>query len=186
MTGSWRLWGASRAPRIGRRADRRGQSLVEFALILPVFLMMTLAIVDGARIFNAYVSLTNGVREAALFAADGKGYLSFCTTVAGKAASPAVSVPCPAGTAAVNKVNDPDNIAYRIDAESSGMDASLVVLSKPSCDGTPCDSVSGVVTNVTVSASYPVGLFVTSLPVIGSVWGNPVMLSATTTARVLP
>jgi Flp pilus assembly protein TadG len=51
-----------------RRKDR-GQSLVEFALVLPLVLLLTLGIVDAARLFAADVSLTNGVREAALFAA---------------------------------------------------------------------------------------------------------------------
>ena len=52
---------------------RRGQALVEFALVLPVLLLMTLGVVDGARVFTAHVVLANAVREATLFASVGTG-----------------------------------------------------------------------------------------------------------------
>lgn len=53
-----------------RSASRHGQSLVEFALILPLLLLLTLGIVDTARLFTATVALSNGVREAALYASE--------------------------------------------------------------------------------------------------------------------
>jgi Flp pilus assembly protein TadG len=49
-----------------RRAS--GQAIAEFALLLPAFLALTLGVVDGARLFGAYVPLTNAVREGALYA----------------------------------------------------------------------------------------------------------------------
>lgn len=45
-----------------------GQAIAELALLLPVFLALTLGVVDGARLFGAYVPLTNAVREGALYA----------------------------------------------------------------------------------------------------------------------
>jgi Flp pilus assembly protein TadG len=45
-----------------------GQAIAEFALLLPVFLAVTVGIVDGARLFGAYIPLTNAVREGALYA----------------------------------------------------------------------------------------------------------------------
>lgn len=42
-----------------------GQSLVEFALVLAPLLLLLLAIVQFGFIFNAYVTLTNAVREGA-------------------------------------------------------------------------------------------------------------------------
>jgi hypothetical protein len=51
-----------------RRRRSRGQSLVEFALVLPIFLLLFFAIVDfGSAIFT-YNSLTNAAREGARLA----------------------------------------------------------------------------------------------------------------------
>ena len=46
----------------------RGQSLVEFALVLPIFLLIVMGIVDLGRGVFAYNSVTNGAREAARLA----------------------------------------------------------------------------------------------------------------------
>ncbi|HXG36895.1 MAG TPA: TadE family protein [Dehalococcoidia bacterium] len=43
----------------------RGQGLVEFALVLPLFLVLLFAIIDFGMGFSAKVSLTNSVREGA-------------------------------------------------------------------------------------------------------------------------
>jgi Flp pilus assembly protein TadG len=53
-------------PTRGRaRASTRGQSLVEFSLVLmPLFLIM-LGIIQFGFIFNAYISMTNSTRDAA-------------------------------------------------------------------------------------------------------------------------
>ena len=50
---------------------RRGQSLVEFALIMPMLLMITFGIVEFGRVLNAYIMCTNGAREGARAAAVG-------------------------------------------------------------------------------------------------------------------
>ncbi len=65
-TGERRAPGA-RAPRRGRRP--RGQSLVEFALVLPIFLLAFFAILDGARLVFAYNRLSEAAREGARVAA---------------------------------------------------------------------------------------------------------------------
>ena len=59
------------SPKRFRRSRSRGQTLVEFALILPVLLLLTLGVVDFSRIFVSYIALTNAVREGALYAAEG-------------------------------------------------------------------------------------------------------------------
>lgn len=51
------------------RLDPRGQSLVEFAISLPVVLLMILFGIDFGRVFLGWVTLNNAVREAANFAA---------------------------------------------------------------------------------------------------------------------
>jgi Flp pilus assembly protein TadG len=51
-------------PSIRRRAER-GQSLVEFALVLMPLFVILLAIIQFGLIFNAYVTITNASREGA-------------------------------------------------------------------------------------------------------------------------
>ena len=57
----------------GRRLLRagRGQSLVEFALVLPVLMIMVFGIIDFGMGLRSYISLTNATREGARFAAVG-------------------------------------------------------------------------------------------------------------------
>jgi Flp pilus assembly protein TadG len=51
--------------RPGGRNGTRGQSLVEFALILPVFLLIVFAIVDFGLAFDASIGISNAAREGA-------------------------------------------------------------------------------------------------------------------------
>jgi Flp pilus assembly protein TadG len=48
---------------------KQGQSLVEFALVLPILLLILLGVVDLGRVYYAYVTLTNASREGARFGA---------------------------------------------------------------------------------------------------------------------
>jgi Flp pilus assembly protein TadG len=48
-----------------RRAGRRGQALVEFALILPFLLLLLLGVVEMGRAWNAKQVLTDAAREGA-------------------------------------------------------------------------------------------------------------------------
>ncbi len=170
--GVWRT--SVMTDRIRRRRHRhdrsRGQTLVEFALILPVFLMLTLGVVDGARVFSAYIAITNGAREGALYAASGTNYTKWCSTTS--------TVACPATATASNKSTDPDNIAFRIQQESTGLTQGSMLLSAPVCDTTPC---SGASTTVTVTVRYSMSLFV---PFVSALMGSPVQMTATTTAVI--
>lgn len=51
--------------------NEKGQGLVEFALILPVLILILMAIIEFGFMFNSYLSLSNGVREAGRSAALG-------------------------------------------------------------------------------------------------------------------
>jgi VCBS repeat-containing protein len=50
------------------QARRQGQTLVEFAITLPVLLVLMFGIVEFGRIFQAWVSIQNAAREAARYA----------------------------------------------------------------------------------------------------------------------
>jgi Flp pilus assembly protein TadG len=49
--------------------DRRGQGLVEFALILPIFLLLLLGIVEFGRIISSQMIVSNASRTGARIAA---------------------------------------------------------------------------------------------------------------------
>src|SRR5438093_12007924 len=52
-------------------SSERGQALVEFALVLPVFLLLIFGIVEFGFLYNAAVSVNFASRVAALLAAEG-------------------------------------------------------------------------------------------------------------------
>jgi Flp pilus assembly protein TadG len=58
-----RRWGG----RIARRArrDESGASLVEFALVLPVFALLLFGLIDFGLIFGSYITMRNGVESGA-------------------------------------------------------------------------------------------------------------------------
>jgi Flp pilus assembly protein TadG len=63
---------ASRRPgRSSRRRAVRGQSVVEFALIAPILLILVLAVIDVARIYTTSLSVESAAREAADYGAFG-------------------------------------------------------------------------------------------------------------------
>ena len=55
--------------RRSRRAHRRGQALVEFALVFPVLVLILLGIFEVGRAVFAYNTLGNAAREGARVAA---------------------------------------------------------------------------------------------------------------------
>lgn len=52
----------------GGTGEERGQALLEFALVMVILFLLLFAIIDFARIFFAYSTMSNGVREGARFA----------------------------------------------------------------------------------------------------------------------
>lgn len=51
-----------------RRGEARGQTLVEFALVIPIFLSLLMGIADLGRVVWAYNSVASAAREGARFA----------------------------------------------------------------------------------------------------------------------
>lgn len=47
-----------------RRDDSRGQALVEFALIVSIFVLVVVGIFEGGRAIYTYNAMSNAVREA--------------------------------------------------------------------------------------------------------------------------
>jgi len=57
-------------PRAGSRARSRGQSITEFAIFLPVLLLIVLVALDFGRIYLGWINLQQMARVAANYAAD--------------------------------------------------------------------------------------------------------------------
>jgi hypothetical protein len=51
---------------------RKGQTLAEFAITLPILLILTFGIIEFGRIFQAWVTLQNSARAAARYASTGR------------------------------------------------------------------------------------------------------------------
>lgn len=62
--------GLSYSPRHLRRRRQRGQTLVEFALVLPVFLVILFGVIEFGFVLNAQLGVSFASREAALTAAE--------------------------------------------------------------------------------------------------------------------
>ncbi|HEU0303344.1 MAG TPA: TadE/TadG family type IV pilus assembly protein [Gaiellaceae bacterium] len=56
---------------MGRRSVRRerGQTMTEFAIVLPIFLLLLLGIAQGGVAFHNYIQLTDATRAGARFGA---------------------------------------------------------------------------------------------------------------------
>jgi Flp pilus assembly protein TadG len=57
---------------VTRLADAKGTSLIEAAIITPLFLLLTFAIVDFGGVFYAYLALENGVSLASRYGVTGR------------------------------------------------------------------------------------------------------------------
>ncbi len=59
-----------RLPGIGRRSESGGQSLVEFALAIPIFFALLIGLIEFGFALNAVLSSNYATREASLVAAE--------------------------------------------------------------------------------------------------------------------
>lgn len=143
------------------RTARRGQSLVELALILPLVALILTGTVDFTRLLYADTRLANAVKEGALFGAYTPAYVS------------ATDNP------------DPNNIVYRVNQESSGSltltNVTVTCYDKTTGGAKNCSSaVSG--DTIEVRASY---VFQPLTTEILGILGNGFTLTRTAKATVL-
>jgi Flp pilus assembly protein TadG len=96
----------SRGRRVRRGGPpRRGQSLVELALLLPLLALIMLGTIDLGRAFFAHQRLTNAVKEGALF---GMRYPTYLTATSTNPLN--------------NNSADPNNVVYQVRQEGAGAD----------------------------------------------------------------
>ena len=87
--------------RMARRAPRdRGAAAVEFALLLPMLLLLVFGIIDFGRALNAQITITQAAREGARLEALGQPNVAGRTQAAATGVSPVtvtITGSCPAG-----------------------------------------------------------------------------------------
>lgn len=76
-----------------RSSRSRGQSLVEFALILPAMLLILAGILDFGFMLNTRITLINGTREAARWAVTEKNVLNIPSEFSNSTGHLAVNLP---------------------------------------------------------------------------------------------
>ena len=76
-----------------RRQRDRGAAAVEFALVLPLLLLLVLGILEFGRVFNIQISLSNAAREGARHMAvhDDPGDAADAAVLAAPALNPLIS-----------------------------------------------------------------------------------------------
>jgi TadE-like protein len=132
------------------RHRSRGQSLVEFALVLPILLVLLLTVVDVGRLFYGWVALQNSSRIAANFAASNPDAWS----VAG----------------------DPRQAQYSTQIQNDTSTTNCPV-STPIATPSFSDANHTIGSDATVSLSCQFHLLT---PFLGNILGNPMTLGAST------
>ena len=65
------------------RRRSRAQGLVEFALILPILMLLIFVIIEAARLLHAWLAIENGARFGVRYAVTGEWNPDQCTTLFG-------------------------------------------------------------------------------------------------------
>ena len=170
MPSSWpRRAHQTASPASQIRTDRRssrGQSLVEFVLVVPILLLLFAAAADLGRAFYAYVAIENGVKEGAFYGARAP----LCTDPSG----------CP----------NPRNVEWRVRNEleslrnPDGTQLTPAVECLAAGSGTPHGDLRDCAAGDTyvVTLTYP---FKFLTPILGDILGGGLNLTADASAVVL-
>jgi len=135
--------------------SERGATTAEFALILPVLLLFVMGLMEGSRVLNVWMVLTNETREAARYGIAG--------------------VRDATSTGAVSPTLVSDVTSYAQSSIGQMLDTTPLTVTVPA----PATDASGFPISLTVTASYQVTIVV---PLVSDVLGT-VPVSATSTMR---
>ena len=164
--------GAASSRRRGRlsgAAGERGQALVEFAMVLPVLMLIVLGIIKGGLLYNNYLQLTDAVRSGARQLAIERGQTSPC----GDAANEVIG-----SASGLNSSNIAMTMTENPEATGDPTNATYTTTGPPSGTGTcPFTLVSG--SAATLTATYPCDFTILGISFVPSC-----SLSASATERV--
>jgi Flp pilus assembly protein TadG len=149
-------------PSRDRRRSSRGQSLVELALIAPVFLILLLTAIDLGRLMYSQITITNAAKEGALVASQGGTFQA--------------NQPC----------SDTNDVMCGVLTEAKGgfieVDQAKVTLSPAVCEKNAEYPTSGTPPNVAVTVQAPFRLVT---PIIGAIIAPNITLTGTAQAQCL-
>jgi len=124
--------------------SRPGQAAVEFALILPVLILIVSSIFEFSRLFLVYSSLSNAAQEATRYAVasgeNGSGTLHYLDCAGIRAAA--------RRSANLQGLEDADIDIWYDEGESTAFDASTYLAL---CDGHPAPSLIQATNRIVVS-----------------------------------
>ncbi|BDZ54376.1 TadE/TadG family type IV pilus assembly protein [Agromyces marinus] len=123
-----------------RRSRERGAAAVEFALIIPVLLLLVLGVMEFSRLYNQQISLSNAARSAARVMA--------ISNDQGEAVNAAI-----AAAPALNPLLSAGNVAFSSGACTAGAIMSVTV----TYESTLLTGAFGPAFNLTGEAATPCG-----------------------------
>lgn len=151
--------------RSNHRTKSAGQSLVEFGLVLPVFLLLVLVAVDFGRLYFTTIQLSNAVREAANYGAsqpdDPGGMLARANTERN----------------AQSQTGQQDVLAYPANLSTSCANPGGTPIS---CADAPGGPGAGNTLSVTLDVPFQ---FIT--PLIGNFFGDSLNITTSATVAVI-
>jgi Flp pilus assembly protein TadG len=145
---------------------RRGQAVVEFALIIPVFLLLLLAAVDFGRLFFTYIQANNAAREGAAFGAANAASTTLTSGVQTAAFTEAN---------VQNQVGQSAQGGVTVTAVCHNMAGTVI-----GCSTTPGGTGTG--NTITVTVAEPFTFFT---PLINGLFNNNFTMGASATAAVV-
>ena len=149
-----------RHSRLARRGPNRGQSLVEFAFVLPILLVMVAGAVDLGRMFYGYVTIESAAREASFYGAS-------------RPECDVSSASCP----------NPSNVTWRLNQDLSGLQGVTWTVQCKDAGGTAkANSACAEGDSYLVGVNYPFQLVT---PILSSVVGTGFNISTSASSLVL-
>ena len=146
--------------RFRRQGRTNGQSLVEFAFILPIFLVMVAGAVDLGRMFYSYVTIENAAREGSFYGAS-------------RPECDVASPSCP----------DPSNVTWRVNQDLSGLQGVTWTIQCKDTSGTArANSACAEGDSYLVGVTYPFQLVT---PILSSIVGTGFNISTSDSSLVL-
>jgi Flp pilus assembly protein TadG len=155
----------------------RGQSLVEFALVLPIFILLLFGLIDGGRLVYQHSVLSQAAREGARLASVEASWIGSSDAGCGSAGGPV----CPASATALK--SDVVVAANRMITPFATVTAADVFLRCDPSGGTPTGNWTGTSCSSNAAGNVAsvrvTGTFRPITPVISSIVGT-VSMSAST------
>ena len=155
----------------------RGQSLVEFALVLPLFLLLLFGLVDGGRLVYHHSVLSQAAREGARLASVEASWIGSTDAGCGSTNGPT----CPASATAMK--TDIVTAANRMITPFSSVTSAVVFVRCDASGGTPTGNWTGSTCSSNASGNVAsvrvTGTFRPITPVISQLIGNVAMSAST-------